>query len=162
MSEASLQRNTSRSHGYHRTAAEKDAEALRALQLKVLGWRDHEIGELMGLTRQTVSKRISYAIQTHGQATVAEYREIAAQRYESLIRAAMEDVTPENKYEAIKVAADLTAKFARLVGAEAPVQVEAQVIQVTEQEKELRDLLAQAERDEKVREGAIVGNVRPG
>ena len=51
---------------------------------------------------------------------------------------------------------DLNAKYAKLVGAEAPARAEVEVTMVTEQEKQLRDLLAQAERDEKVRESVIV------
>ena len=65
-------------------------------------------------------------------------------------------MTEANKYEAIKVVADINAKFVRLVGAEAPVAVDVEVHHVTEQEKELREMLAQAQRDEKARETVIV------
>ena len=143
--------------GYHRSKNEQEAEAIEALRLKILGWRDVQIAEKLNLTRQTVSLRLRHAIKTHGKATVAEYREIAAQRYESLIAAALEHGrNQDNPLEAIRIAGDLTAKFAKLVGAEAPAQVEAHVTVETEQEKQLRDLLAQAERDEKVRESQIV------
>ena len=144
--------------GRHYSAAEVDVQAIEALRLKVLGKSDVVISETMGLSRPTVAKRIRHAIATHGQSTVAEYREIAKQRFEAGLDALV-PLIAEGNLDAIRVWLDGTAKYARLVGAEAPVQVEAQVTQVTEQEKELRDLLAQAERDEKAREGAIVGNV---
>lgn len=102
-----------------------------------------------------MAKRLTYAIQTHGQATVAEYREIAKQRYEAGL-AALIPLMADGNLDAIGKWMDGTAKYARLVGAEAPVQVEAHVTVETEQEKQLRDLLAQAERDEKVRESQIV------
>lgn len=135
---------------------EIEAQAVEALRLKVLGWSDIDIGKNLGINRMTVGKRIKYAVETHGQATVAEYREVGKQRYEALIREALTDVTPETKAEAIRIAGDLNAKLMRLVGAEAPVQAEVHVTVETEQEKQLRDLLAQAERDEKVRESEIV------
>ena len=144
------------SRGRHYSPGEIEAQGKQAMDLKVRGWSDQKIGEHLGLTRQTVSKRIKYFIATHGPSTVTEYREIAKQRYEALIEKALEDVTPENKYEAIRVAGDLTAKYAKLVGAEAPVAVDVEVHHVTTQEKELREMLAQAERDEKARESVIV------
>ena len=140
----------------HRSKKEIDAEALQVLRMKVLGWSDVRIGEELGMTRQTVAKRFSYAVATHGQPSVKEFRELAAQRYALLIEKALENVTEANKYEAIKVVADINAKFVRLVGAEAPVAVDVEVHHVTEQEKELREMLAQAQRDEKARETVIV------
>ena len=109
----------------------------------------------MDLTRQTVSKRISHAVQTLGPRTVEEHREICKQRYEVAIQALAPGVE-ERDPESVRLWLDATAKYAKLVGAEAPVQVEAHVTVETEQEKQLRDLLAQAERDEKVRESEIV------
>lgn len=132
-----------------------EAQALEVLRLKVLATPDREIGERLGLSRATVAKRLTYAIQTHGQATVAEYREIAKQRYEAGL-AALIPLMAEGNLDAIGKWMDGTAKYARLVGAEAPVQAEVHVTVETEQEKQLRDLLAQAERDEKVRESEIV------
>ena len=59
-------------------------------------------------------------------------------------------------YEAVRLWFDGTAKYARLVGAEAPPQVEMHVTVETEQERGLREMLAQAQRDEKERETVIV------
>lgn len=151
--------NPNGEQGKRYSPSEIEAQALEALRLKILGWSDVDIGKAIapgGLTRQTVAKRIKHAIATHGAPTVAEYREVGKQRYEALIREALTDVTPETKAEAIRIAGDLNAKLMRLVGAEAPVQAEVHVTVETEQEKQLRDLLAQAERDEKVRESQIV------
>ena len=145
--------NPGGNQGRRYSPSEIETQAVEALRLKVLGWSDIDIGKKLGFTRATVAKRIKYAIETHGPATVAEYREIGKQRYEALIRETLERATPENYLEAIGRAADLNAK---LVGAEAPVQAEVHVTVETEQEKQLRDLLAQAERDEKVRESEIV------
>lgn len=151
--------NPNGEQGRRYSPSEIEAQSLEALRLKILGWSDVDIGKAItphGLTRQTVAKRIKHAIATHGAPTVAEYREVGKQRYEALIRETLERATPENYLDAIGRAADLNAKLMRLVGAEAPVQAEVHVTVETEQEKQLRDLLAQAERDEKVRESEIV------
>jgi hypothetical protein len=121
----------------------------------VLGWSDSEIAEKLNLARQTVQKRVAYGVQQHGQATVAEFREIAKQRYEKGLEALSTRVE-EGDAEAIRLWFDGTAKYARLVGAEAPPQVDVHVTVETEQEKSLREMLAQAERDEKARESVIV------
>ena len=128
---------------------------MEALRLKVLGTRDVDIAAKLGLSRPTVAKRIRHAVQTHGPHNVTTYREIATQRFEAGL-AALTPGLQAGDYEAIRLWFDGTAKYAKLVGAEAPVQVEAHVTVETEQEKQLRDLLAQAERDEKVRESQIV------
>lgn len=142
-------------NGTHYTQQQIQAQAVEALRLKILGTRDHDIAETLGLSRATVAKRIAYAISELGQQTVAEYREIAKQRYEVAIQALTPGVAAQDP-ESIRLWLDATAKYAKLVGAEAPVQAQVEVTMVTEQEKQLRDLLAQAERDEKVRESVIV------
>lgn len=147
--------NPDGSQGRRYSATEIDAQADEALRLKILGTRDADIAATLGLSRPTVVKRIRHAIASHGETRVAEYREIAKQRYEAGI-AALTPGLQAGDYEAIRLWFDGTAKYAKLVGAEAPVQVEAHVTVETEQEKQLRDLLAQAERDEKVRESEIV------
>lgn len=148
--------NPNGEQGRRYSATEIDAQALRAMDLKVKGWSDHAIGKELGLSRVTAAKRVRHAVATLGPATVTEYREIAKQRYEALIKAALDAADSDNALEVVKVVGDLNAKYAKLVGAEAPVQAEVHVTVETEQEKQLRDLLAQAERDEKVRESEIV------
>jgi predicted DNA-binding protein (UPF0251 family) len=141
--------------GRHFTATEVDAQAIEALRLKILGTRDVDIAVKLGISRPTVNKRLQQAIATHGQATVAEHREIAKQRLEVALLALGPGVE-RGDYEAVGKWVAATAAYAKLVGAEAPVQAEVHVTVETEQEKQLRDLLAQAERDEKVRESEIV------
>jgi predicted DNA-binding protein (UPF0251 family) len=144
-----------RRNGQHYSPQEIDAQAIEALRLKILGKRDVDIAAALGVARATVTKRLAQAIETHGQATVAEHREIAKQRLEVALQALAPGVEAQD-YEAVRIWAEVTAKYAKLVGAEAPVQAEVHVTVETEQEKQLRDLLAQAERDEKVRESEIV------
>jgi DNA-binding Lrp family transcriptional regulator len=141
--------------GRHYTASEVDAQAMEALRLKVLGTRDVDIAAALGLSRPTVAKRIRHAVETHGPTNVTAYREIAKQRYEAGLTKLV-PLMAEGNLDAIRLWFDGTAKYAKLVGAEAPVQAEVHVTVETEQEKQLRDLLAQAERDEKVRESEIV------
>ena len=145
----------SKSKGRHYNASEVEAQANEALRLKILGTRDIDIAAALGLSRPTVAKRIRHAIDTTGPLYVAEYREIAKQRYEVAIQALAPGVA-ERDPEALRLWLDATAKYARLVGAEAPPQVEMHVTVETEQERGLREMLAQAERDEKARETVIV------
>lgn len=139
----------------HRTPPEIEAESLEVLRLKVLGWSDVSICRELNMARATVTARLRYAVETHGKQNVEEYREIAKQRYEAAI-SALGPLIAEGNLDAIRTWLDATAKYAKLVGAEAPVQVAMEVVQVTEQEKALRDMLAQAERDEKVRESVLI------
>jgi DNA-binding Lrp family transcriptional regulator len=156
MTSQELERVKTRQRGHRYSNAEVDAQALRAMELKVRGWSDVEIGTELGLSRPTVAKRVQHAVATLGPATVTEYREIAKQRYEALIKAALDAADSDNALEVVRVVGDLNAKYARLVGAEAPPQVDVHVTVETEQEKSLREMLAQAERDEKARESVIV------
>jgi len=143
------------SRGRHYSPSEIDAQANEALRLKILGRRDIDIAEHLGISRPTVRSRIRHAIATTGEQSVAEYREIAKQRFEVAVQALAPGVANGDP-ESIRLWLDATAKYAKLVGAEAPVQAQVEVTMVTEQEKQLRDLLAQAERDEKVRESTLI------
>lgn len=139
----------------HRSKKEIEAEALEVMRLKVLGWSDVAIGQELNMARMTVSARLKYAVRTHGKKNVETYRQIAEQRYEAAL-SALGPLIAEGNLDAIRTWLDATAKYARLVGAEAPPQVSIEVTQVTEQEKQLRDMLAQAERDEKARETVLI------
>lgn len=138
MTSLELERPRTQQDNGHYDAKVVDAQAVKALELKVLGWSDIAIGKELGLNRMTVAKRLRYAVETHGQQTVAEYRELGKQRYEALIRTALASADPDNPLEAVRVAGDLNAKLMRLVGAEAPPQVDVHVTVETEQEKSLR------------------------
>jgi predicted DNA-binding protein (UPF0251 family) len=155
MATQELEKPTGKRNNGHYTATEIDAQAIEALRLKILGTRDVDIAAALGVARATVTKRLQHAIATHGQATVAEHREIAKQRLEVALLALGPGVE-RGDYEAVGKWVAATAAYAKLVGAEAPVQAEVHVTVETEQEKQLKDLLAQAERDEKVRESEIV------
>lgn len=155
MTATEVERRRPTGYQSHRTTSEIEAEALEVMRLKVLGWSDVAIGKQLSMARATVTARLRYAVETHGKQNVEEYREIAKQRYEAAI-SALGPMIAEGNLDAIKTWLDATAKYAKLVGAEAPVQVAMEVTQVTEQEKALREMLAQAERDEKARETVIV------
>jgi DNA-binding Lrp family transcriptional regulator len=156
MTSQELEKPRGKSKNGHYSPGAIDAQALRAMELKVKGWSDQAIAEDLGVSRVTAANRIRHAVATLGPATVTEYREIAKQRYEALIKAALDAADPDNALEVVRVVGDLNAKYARLVGAEAPPQVDVHVTVETEQEKSLREMLAQAERDEKARETVIV------
>ena len=155
MATQELEKAATRPRGHRYSPTEVDAQASEALRLKVLGTRDADIAAKLGISKPTVAKRIRQAVEQHGPTNVEAYREIAKQRFEAGI-AALTPGLQAGDYEAIRLWFDGTAKYAKLVGAEAPVQAEVHVTVETEQEKQLRDLLAQAERDEKVRESEIV------
>ena len=142
------------------TATEKEAQSLRALELKRLGWLDVDIAADLGVGLATVYRRLRRALDSHTSPEVEHYRMIGTQRYESYLRvfhAALER-DPDN-LDAASRAAVVNEKMMRLQGAELPQQVNVEVHQVTEQEKQLREMLAQAERDQAVREATITGEV---
>lgn len=141
----------------HRTPDERAAEELEVLRLKVLGKRDVDIARDLGMSLPTVKIRLRAAVERHGQASVKEYREIAEQRYSFLFNAASAVVAADpTNMDAIRTATMIAEKAAKLEGAEMPVQAQIEVHQVSEQEAALRDMLAQAQRDEKVRESTLI------
>lgn len=142
-------------NGY-RTEKERQAEELEVLRLKVLGYRDNVIAEQMRMSLPTVRKRLRAAVAQHGPQRVEEYREVCAQRYEALVAMALDEYKNGAGLAAIAEVRNLTREYADLVGAKAPVQVDLAVTVETEQEKQLREMLAQAERDTAAREQVIV------
>jgi hypothetical protein len=57
--------------------------------------------------------------------------------------------------KAIERAIRIIERKAKLNGVDAPIMVEATVVEVTQQERALADLLAQAERDQAVKEAEM-------
>lgn len=145
-----------RSRNGYRAPGEREAEELEVLRLKVLGYRDSVIAETLKMSLPTVKKRLQAAVKQHGQTRVEEYREVCAQRYEALVAMALDEYKNGAGLAAIAEVRNLTREFADLVGAKAPVQVDLAVTVETEQEKQLREMLAQAERDTAAREQVIV------
>lgn len=135
----------------HRTKREKKAESLAILNAKVLGKRDIDIARELNMSTKTVQRRLDAFVEQHGAAAVESYRQVAEQQLDVLMAAAMAGVA-EGDLKAIEVALKVHERRSKLLGLDAVEKTEHVVTVQTEQEKQLQDLLAQAARQEKLRE----------
>jgi transposase len=160
-----------------------EREAMLADQVR--GMRLSQLVEKYNVSAATVSRRLKQALDERMPATVDARREqlnasldeqLAGWQanYEAGTRLAAGAVTvdPETGLEVldtaqlergIKIRTDALAgmarcdeRRARLNGTDAPVKVEAEVTQVTPQERELRDLIEQAQREQAAREATLL------
>jgi hypothetical protein len=141
--------------GGHRTKRQRQAECLEVLRLKRLGWIDSQIGNQLGMSIPTVHRRLTQALDMFGQPEARHYRMVIAQQYDMLLQVAMQGVE-QGDLESVRAAVSILDRKAKLLGVEAPTQVEVHATVETEQERGLRDLLDQAEREAKARESAVV------
>lgn len=144
--------------GRKRSTSEIIVEENECWRLKLLGYRDITIGEMVGLSRNAVAKRIKSAGEKYGKQSVETYREQIKQRYEVALLAVSAGVEAGN-LDAIARWESINARIEKLTGATAPEQIEVQVTQVSEQEKALQDLLAQADRDRKLKEADLTAEI---
>ena len=146
--------------GRKRSRAEAEREENECLRLKLLGWRDLDIAESMSISPATVQRRLRTGLARTKPLRVAEYREQVKQQLEVLERVAMSkvvDVETQNvNLEAATLVLRILERKSRLLGVDAPVKAEVEVTQVTEQERELRDLLAAAAAQQAAAEQVIV------
>lgn len=146
--------------GGHRTKNQKRAEGFEALRLKRLGYLDKQIADQLGMKIDSMRARLSEVLKEYGESSVVEYRQIVEQQLDMLLQAVMPRVQ-ERDMDAVAEARAILNQKSKLLGLEAPVRTDVTVVQMTAQERELADLIAQAERDAKlgVDESIIEGEV---
>lgn len=137
------------------TKKERIPVALDMLRLRVKeGWTLERIAEHWGCTHPTVSNYLQLALSTYQEPIVDEARKAMVMRVERMI----EVYTPLAAGGDAK-AADVLGKYMdrlnKLLGLEKPIQVEQTITEVTAQERELQQMIAEAERQEKLKEAAL-------
>lgn len=139
---------------YHREKAEQRRRRAEALEMVVAGYTHRQIAEHQGVKLKTITARLARAYKEQVPATlVDEARKMVLDRLQTrtlavhqLMREARDnkDIDAYCKLNAQAIALD--DRVIRVVGLEAPkrVLVEAEVTEVTEQDRELRDLINEA------------------
>lgn len=138
-------------------AKQKQIEEDRVLDMVVAGWTHREIAAELGCSVRTVANRQDTALARKVPVTVAKYRDVMNEQLDHLFRLniATAESDPSALERSIERAVKILDRKAKLNGVDAPIMVEATVTEVTSQERQLADLLAQAERDQKMREEAM-------
>lgn len=111
----------------------------------------------MGIPRMTVSRYRDKALSAIQTPTVDEARKVELERLESLAEAVWKTALTGDK-EAIASYLKISERVSKLLGMDKPIQIEQTVHEITAQEAELQQLLAQAERDAAMQESKLMEN----
>jgi hypothetical protein len=153
MTEIDVQRDEKRR--YHKTTpGQRQAEENKVLDLVVNGWTHREISQELGISPRSVATRQEAALARVVPTTVASYRKTMNEQLDKLFHINLQALSTGDE-KAIERAIRIIERKAKLNGVDAPIMVEATVVEVTQQERALADLLAQAERDQAVKEAEM-------
>jgi hypothetical protein len=86
--------------------------------------------------------------------TVEEARREELERLEAIIVAIWPNVEAGDK-DAIASYMKVSERKAKMLGWDKPIEISSTVVEITQQERELQDMLAQAERDQKMIEAQL-------
>jgi predicted transcriptional regulator len=137
-----------------RTEVERLAIGLVCLKRNIEGKSQRIIGEEMGLPQATVSRYINRALQTVALPTVMEARVHAIEKVDRHL-AIWEPRADTGDEKAAAVVAKFLEQRHKLTGAFSPVEVNQYVTEETQTEREMRLLLEQAERDNKMKAAQV-------
>lgn len=131
----------------YRTEAEKLAMGVVILNKVLNGKSLRTIEAETGIPKSTVSRYRDRALQTVAAPVADEARKVELERLDTLIEAVWATAASGDE-KAIAAYLKLSDKRCALLGLNAPVKVEQTVTEISAQERELQDLIAQAERDD--------------
>jgi len=137
-----------------RTENERYILGVLILQKVLNGKSLRTIERDMGIPRATVARYRDKAL-TRIEAPIIEHaRTVELDRLDMLIEAVWDNAMTGDK-DAIASYVKLSDKRAALLGLNKPIEISQTVTEITPQERELQDLLAQAERDAKMEEAKL-------
>lgn len=150
-----------RPSGRQRRKEQQESEGLEILNAKIRGERNVDIARRMDLSVRGVQRRLDAFVTKHGPPAIETYREVQNQQLETLMRAGMARleqglIMNTLDHEAANLILRVMERQAKLLGLNAPERVDAQVTVQSEQERQLRELLDEAERREKMREHDLI------
>lgn len=127
---------------------------------RLAGWTLQAIADETGLAIGTVHKRIQARIEARVQPKADELRAVEVDRLDRYLKRLDEQI--EQGYAIARnteVAVRVSERRARLLGIDAPQQVEATVVQVTQEDLALAELVREAQaaaavEESRLREGA--------
>lgn len=114
------------------------------------GKSQRAIGQHFGMSQGVVSKYLTEFWKTVTLPQAEEHRKREISIVDDLLDTWLPSAKNLDK-DALAAAVKLLDRRAKLTGSDSPVKIDAQVVEVTAAERELQELLAQEERDQKVR-----------
>lgn len=119
-------------------------QAVRAFELRITGASRRQISQVLGISTDTVDKRLRDHMRTIVSPKVDEIRKLHDAEYDRLrlkLEAEMQSDNPMIRLRAIELKDKIMTAQRKIHGADAPVQVETTVTEVTQQDIELRTLI---------------------
>ena len=131
--------NTGKYNAEQRRQQERDCAELR---LQSFSW--DQISERTGLTRSTAFNRVRAYFKSQPPLDLEQYRTEMLTQYQIMLHA-LRDKIALGDYDAINAACRVLASVRALVGADAALKIETEVLVITPEDVELRGLLQQVE-----------------
>lgn len=145
--------------GKHKSREQRAAEAKQCFDLRVAGQRIDQISLALGISEGTVVNRLVAGAKMAVSPSLEAYRAQQDARLDAILSGLLASIplaggmNPQIAMALVRV----EERRAKLHGLDAPTQVrlDGTITEVSQQEREMADLLAQAERDNKLREHGL-------
>ncbi len=131
-------------------------EQIRCYELRLTGMSIERIAEATGIPRSTVHDRIQAEIRARVTPLADEVRKMELDRLDAWL-AKLDAKIEKDPIRAIPVAVKVSESRRKLLGVDAPVQVEATVTEVTQEDLALAELVREAQMAAAVTEQQIRG-----
>lgn len=123
-------------------------EQEKSLELYLAGYSQMQIADQMGVSQTTVYHRLQEAAKRRTDPLVDEWRRTEGARLEfergEIRKIARDQSDPELKLKAYDRVLRYSDRLAKLYGADLPVKTEVTVVEITEAERELQEILNEA------------------
>jgi len=116
----------------------------RAFDLRLQGLLPRQIGELLGVSAGRVNEYLRRYVDLVIQPKADELRQIELERYDLYLEK-LQPKIERGDDKAINAAVRVSEARRRLLGLDAPVKIDAQVLEVTQQDLELQEMLREAQ-----------------
>jgi hypothetical protein len=142
-------------HWSKRSDSERLAMGVVILQKHMRGMSMRAIEKEMGLSLATVSRYKERALQAVMVPTVDAARKEELERLDTIIAVQWPQVEAGDE-KATNIYLKVSERRAKLLGLDKPIEISSTVVEVTAAERELQDMLAQAERDAHMKAAVLV------
>jgi hypothetical protein len=138
-----------------RSEKERMILGLVILNRTLKGHSLRKIEKELGISRMTVSRYRDKALAAIELPTADAARKLEIERLEALIEAVWPAAVTGDK-EAIASYMKISERMGKITGTDRPIEITQTVTEITAAERELQEMLAQAERDAKMAQDALV------
>jgi len=141
-----------------RSDSERLALGIVILHKTMRGATIRDVEAEMGIPRATVQRYKEKALMSLVLPTVDTARQEELDRLDVIIKAIWPNCEAGDK-EAIASYMKVSERRAKLLGLDRPIEISSTVVEITAQERELQEMLAQAERDAAVQEDILTQGI---